>query len=281
MSLKIDAEPAILARFYDIHPINASNILQRLRLEGKPAGSLTEVDLAQAENIFFTDQNHIGGVAFVEALATQTVISERTSVLDLGCGVGGPARYLAWKYGCHVDGVDVSARRCSDGRQLTRMVNLQHLVNLRVGDITAMPVPCKRYDVVWGQGVWNHIREKNSVLNRWFKVIRRGGCFGLEDVFIKHSPQSGADGRKLDHLAEIWRAYLLNRDAWVEILEKLGLKVSFLEISRGFKSYCDNACHAAEVSPHCPTDERLGYQYAVELSRRSILGYARIVARKA
>ena len=79
---RISADSAVLARFYDAHPINASNILERLRLKGRMDGSLKEADLAEDENIFATDQNHIGGVQFVDALARRVSSFDKQAIAE-------------------------------------------------------------------------------------------------------------------------------------------------------------------------------------------------------
>jgi cyclopropane fatty-acyl-phospholipid synthase-like methyltransferase len=88
--------------FYDRHPMSEWQILRSLARQGKRPPRLTPEDL------FGFDQDHYGGVDAVAALAEQTKIGEESVVLDLCCGLGGPARFLAWRYGCRVTGVDIT-----------------------------------------------------------------------------------------------------------------------------------------------------------------------------
>ena len=91
--------------FYNTHPISESQVLDKLAQTGADPSTLT-VELLQHH-----DQDHFGGLAATDALAHHGKINELTHVLDLCCGLGGPARYFAYHYGCRVTGVDMNTNR--------------------------------------------------------------------------------------------------------------------------------------------------------------------------
>jgi SAM-dependent methyltransferase len=274
------ATPSALARFYDTHPINAERILGRFDRSGLVSKPLTELDLAKNEADISTDQNHIGGTDFVEALAKLSRVSASTTVLDLGCGIGGSARYLASRYGCPVDGVDISRKRCADGIMLTKLVNLQNRVNIRVGDMLRMRLPLKRYDIIWGQGAWNHVSDKASFLAKWSYGLKPQGRYAFEDVYLRRDPGSKHDSRELAELVRIWRACLVGRDAWAGIFKALGFRAVFEDATVAAQSYCRDQLKQMNKSRNVPAEEKLAYLYFEKLIRRGTLGFLRVVAYK-
>ena len=91
-----------VAEFYQTHPISERQILEKLAAEGVSLEGLTE-DVLQRH-----DQDHYGGIEVNDALAELAGIGAGIRVLDVCCGLGGPARYFAHNYGCNVTGIDLT-----------------------------------------------------------------------------------------------------------------------------------------------------------------------------
>src|SRR5882672_1083740 len=125
-----DSHRAAVTGFYDTHPINEDEILQKLSSRGLDLGTITEQELKDF------DQDHYGGVDAVEALAKGAGISTGQHVLDVGSGMGGPARWLAHKFGCRVTGLDLTDSRVKGAGRLTERVGLASLVKFVQGDAT-------------------------------------------------------------------------------------------------------------------------------------------------
>jgi 2-polyprenyl-3-methyl-5-hydroxy-6-metoxy-1,4-benzoquinol methylase len=87
--------------------------------------NLTPEILATVEHL------HSGGLATTRDQAERIAVTEE--VLDVGCGIGGPARYLAHRYGCRVDGIDLTPELIETGRVLTERCKLADRVVLQVG----------------------------------------------------------------------------------------------------------------------------------------------------
>jgi sarcosine/dimethylglycine N-methyltransferase len=105
-------------RFYETHPINEQQILHDLARDGVALDGLTEAVLQRY------DQDHFGGLEAVDVLARKAGIGRDTHVLDVCSGMGGPARYLAFHYGCRATGLDITESRHQGARRLTRLVGL-------------------------------------------------------------------------------------------------------------------------------------------------------------
>ena len=102
-----------VANFYDSHPINEKQILDKMNADGVDLSTLSE-DILQNY-----DQDHFGGLEANVALAEASGMGEHTRVLDVCCGLGGPSRYFAHNYGCRVTGVDLTKSRVDGAKRLS------------------------------------------------------------------------------------------------------------------------------------------------------------------
>ena len=100
---------------------------------GQDPQILTPEILATIEHL------HSGGLATTREQAKRIALTKDSRVLDIGCGIGGPARYLAHTYGCRVDGIDLTPELIETGRVLTERCKLADRVALRVGNALELP----------------------------------------------------------------------------------------------------------------------------------------------
>ncbi len=128
------------------------------------------------------DEFHIGGREATEAFADSLRISAASRVLDLGCGLGGPARYFARATGARVTGIDLTADFIEAGRELTGMALMLDLVDLVQGDILELPFPEARFDVAYMIHVGMNVADKAALFSQVARVLKPGGQFGLYDV---------------------------------------------------------------------------------------------------
>lgn len=165
-----------VVRFYETHPINEAQILDRLEAAGIALEGLTE-DVLQEH-----DQDHFGGLEAVDELARKAGIGPGVRVLDVCSGVGGPARYLAQRYGCRVVGLDITESRHEAAVRLTRLVGLDHAAEFRLGNALAMPFADGEFDVVIGQEAWAHVPDKPRLVAECARVARPGGRIAFTDI---------------------------------------------------------------------------------------------------
>ena len=100
--------------FYSRHPITAEIILSKLR------ASRGNLDGLRPDDLYPHDQDHYGGLEANDLLAAATGIGEGARVADFCAGLGGPARYLASRYGALVTGVELTPPRVRGANELTR-----------------------------------------------------------------------------------------------------------------------------------------------------------------
>jgi ubiquinone/menaquinone biosynthesis C-methylase UbiE len=155
-----------------------------LRLAGKDINSLTVDDLIPI------DEFHTRGRKATREVAELSNIKASDLVLDVGCGLGGTARYLAEQYRCKVKGIDLTQEYILAGTKLTELVNLGDRVELSHGSALDLPFEDARFDIVWTQHVQMNIADKRRFYSEIGRVLKPGGRFLFHDVFrsSKESP---------------------------------------------------------------------------------------------
>ena len=148
-----------------------------LNLAGKDVNSLTVDDLAPV------DEFHIRGRESTLELAELAKLGVSDLVLDVGCGLGGTARYLSEKFKCNVVGIDLTEEYISIGKKLTEFVGLSDRVELRHGSALKIPYEDERFDIVWTEHVQMNIADKNRFYSEIARVLKPGGRLLFHDIF--------------------------------------------------------------------------------------------------
>jgi ubiquinone/menaquinone biosynthesis C-methylase UbiE len=148
-----------------------------LRSLGKDPLQLTPDELAPL------DQFHIGGKMATLAIAKASGIEPGDKVLDVGGGLGGPARMLAQETGCRVTVLDLTQEFCEVGRELTARCGLHEKVDFVQGDALAMPFESSSFDVVWSQHSSMNIPGKPKLYSEIARVLKPGGKYVMHEVF--------------------------------------------------------------------------------------------------
>jgi sarcosine/dimethylglycine N-methyltransferase len=130
------------------------------------------------------DQFHTRGLAATAELAKLAGITADTSVLDVGSGVGGPARFLAATYGCRVTGVDLSEPFVDAARYLTERTGQSGQVSFKTASALELPFDDGRFDVVLLQHVAMNISDRAGLYREIRRVLKSGGRFASYDVVL-------------------------------------------------------------------------------------------------
>ena len=153
-----------------------AKILEALRAAGKDPDDLTIEDLAPI------DQLHARGREATLGLARLVGITPRMRVLDVGGGLGGPARTLASEFSCAVEVLDLTEEFCRAGEVLTANTGLEERVSFRHGSALEMPYPDAGFDVAWTQHSSMNIPDKERLYAEIHRVLKPGGRLALHEI---------------------------------------------------------------------------------------------------
>jgi SAM-dependent methyltransferase len=160
--------------YWERHDLG-ERILAALAAAGKNIEALTIQDLA------ITDQFHGGGKSATDRLARLLAPKPGTRVLDVGGGIGGPARTLAVEFGCHVTVIDVTTSFVRAGQMLTERLGLADRVRHQVGNALELPFEAGAFDAVWTQNSGMNIADKERLYAGFHRVLRPGGRLALQE----------------------------------------------------------------------------------------------------
>ena len=157
--------------------LTVDGAMQALRSRG------IAIEQATADDLHGLDMLHMGGLAATDALADMAGLQTGQHVLDVGAGVGGPARRMAYKHGARVWGVELSNPVCQTAVALTTLVRLQDQVQFRQASALALPFPDGAFDVVVMQHVAMQVAEKERLFEECVRVLNGGGVLALHEIF--------------------------------------------------------------------------------------------------
>ena len=155
-----------------------AHILAALMQAGKDIARLNIDDLAEI------DEFHLGWRAQTAQLGKDLQLSNTDHVVDIGCGIGGPARYFASQYGCRVTGFDLTPAFIDAARMLTLKCRLGERIVFEVGSALAMPFASGGFDAACLIHVGMNIADKSTLFAEAKRVLRPGGRFAIYDVML-------------------------------------------------------------------------------------------------
>jgi SAM-dependent methyltransferase len=160
----------------------ASGLTERLKAALTAFGP--EDQRLSPQQLSTLDQFHTRGIAATTELAELVGITADMSVLDVGSGLGGPARYLAATYGCQVTGVDLSEPFVDAARYLTERTGQTGQVTFHSASALDLPFEGDRFDAVLLQHVAMNIGDRMRLYHEIRRVLNAGGRFGTFDVVL-------------------------------------------------------------------------------------------------
>lgn len=150
-------------------------IISALAKAGKPLEGLTVEDLAPV------DHYHARGFPATVELADRLPIRPGDHILDIGCGVGGPARYIAQRFGCRVSGLDITEPYVQAANKLTALLRMEGQVQVLLGDGQKLPYGDACFDGAYALHVTMNVADRPRFFAEAWRVLRPGAFFALTE----------------------------------------------------------------------------------------------------
>jgi ubiquinone/menaquinone biosynthesis C-methylase UbiE len=226
-------------------------ILRAVELAGKEKGKLTAEDLAAV------DEFHVGGLEATRELAGRMELRAGMRVLDVGCGIGGPARYFAEELGCKVSGIDLTEGFVKVAESLTSLVGLESTAEFRLGNALALPYEAGVFDRAYTIHVLMNVADKAGVFREVRRVLKPGGWFVMFDIL---RGKEGALQYPVPWAASEETSFVGTLEEYRSALEAAGFKVEEVRDRREFSvEFTERAmARLAQSGPAAPDKPTLG-----------------------
>lgn len=148
----------------------------------------TDTAELSVDDLSIVDEFHTGSRPATEYLLSFLELSEGDAVIDIGCGIGGPARVVATRFGATVTGIDLTESYIETARALTAWVGLSEQVRFEVADATGLPFADQSFDAAIQLHVGMNVADKVAMFSEAARVLRPGGRFALYDLMTTGQP---------------------------------------------------------------------------------------------
>ena len=149
-------------------------------LKALQAASISPEDVT-VEKLAPIDHLHARGFAATKELADILPIKAGDRIIDIGCGIGGPTRYLAERFNCRVDGIDITEGFVQAANRLSALVGLQDRVRIKLGDGQKLPYEDAAYDGGYALHVTMNVPDRDGFFGEAFRVLKPGAFFALTE----------------------------------------------------------------------------------------------------
>ena len=204
-----------------------AGLLQRLEAALRDDG--VDVDRPTIEQLAPYDQFHGRGLEATEEAAAAMPVRRGDRLLDVGSGLGGPARWIARQYGCRVVGVDLTPAFCEVATELTRRVGMAASVGFQVGDALRLPFEDACFDGAYSINVAMNIADKAAFHREIRRVLKPGGWLWLGEIARGTGPEPDYP---MPWAASPSASFLATPDETIAKLVQAGFEVLHVERTR-------------------------------------------------
>jgi ubiquinone/menaquinone biosynthesis C-methylase UbiE len=177
----VTAGTARLTKFYGEMSPSLDTVMSALSAAGVDMDHLQASDLYRRD----LDCHNLGMHRMLEVLrdvaAEYGAPAPEDTLLDLGCGLGGPGRFLVDQFGCSVLGVDLLPLRIDLAQALTDLTGMGERISYRVADATNLGLADESFAQVWMLDVSMHIRDKQALFGEIARVLRPDGLLVMHE----------------------------------------------------------------------------------------------------
>ena len=167
----------------------------------------------------------------IDELASLSKMGPETKILDAGCGIGNPAIYLRDKFGSDITGISTSKKGIDLANSRIQEDKYKGNVRFMVSDMTATDFPDKSFDVIWIMEASHLIKNKGSLFNECYRLLKPGGNILLSDVMLKKEFSSIIKLKNIFKLLNIIKTFGKGKsetpERYTDLLRKSGFKNMF------------------------------------------------------
>ena len=135
----------------------------------------------EIEDLFPIDQYHARGIAATVDLGKRMSISANQKIIDIGCGLGGPARYFAKQFECFITGIDITPSFVEIGNRFNKLTSMSSQVSLQVGDGETLDFEDETFHGGYSQHVTMNISDRIKFFSEAFRVLKSGAFFAFTE----------------------------------------------------------------------------------------------------
>jgi SAM-dependent methyltransferase len=195
-------------------------IVSVLQQMSKPLDRLTIEDLAPVDHF------HARGFPATVELADRLPLRAGQHVVDIGCGLGGPARYIAQRFDCTVSGLDITPSFVEAANRLTALLRMEKQVRVGLGDGQQLPYADAVFDGGYTQHVTMNVSDRTRFFAEAFRVLRPGGFFALTEHALG---PTGDPHHPVPWSADGTGSWLVSADETVAYLRAAGFEAIVVE----------------------------------------------------
>ena len=138
----------------------------------------------EIEDLFPIDQYHARGIAATVDLGKRMPILENQKIIDIGCGLGGPARYFAKQFKCFITGIDITPSFVQIGNEFNKLTTMTNKVELLVGNGEVLDFDNETFDGGYSQHVTMNISDRIKFFSEAYRVLKSGAFFAFTEYYI-------------------------------------------------------------------------------------------------
>lgn len=213
---------------------------------------------------------HPGGLQLTKKILAEEKINGDTVLLDVGCGTGQTAAYLALQYGCSVNALDNNSIMVEKAQQ--RFSNLDLLIDAKVGDIENLPYPDKHFDIILSESVISFTNVV-STIPEIKRVLKQNGKLLAIETVLEQTISDEERSRIVDFYSF---PQLLTEDEWVKAFKDAGFQRIDITTYQPTLEQVDEQ-HAADYALSETIDdallEILGKHEEIMQQNKDILGF--------
>jgi len=178
----------------------------------------------KADDLMSVDEFHIGGREATAYAVEKLMLDKKHNVIDIGCGIGGAARYIATQAECRVTGIDLTPEYISIANILTALTKLSHKVNFEEANALTLPADNETFDAALTIHVAMNIPQRAELYYEIARVLKPGATLCIFDVMKKSDdnlafPVPWSESPETSHLVTPQEMSTFLTDAGFEIQE--------------------------------------------------------------